>query len=126
MSSVLDGATQRRPFAGEGGRTGAKFEAAVLRDGTPVIVKHVRPDDWLVLVTGASGFVGSAVAAAFRDAGYRVRAFVRASSPKTNVDPRDEESAGTSDRFGWSVIPLGSPTVQMSRAWVALMCSRRL
>ena len=52
MSSILDGATQRRPFAGEGGRTGAKFEAAVLRDGTPVIVKHVRPDDWLVLVTG--------------------------------------------------------------------------
>jgi hypothetical protein len=52
MTSILDGATQRRPFAGEGGRTGATFESAVLRDGTPVVIKHIRPDDWLVLTFG--------------------------------------------------------------------------
>ena len=38
-----------------------------------------------VLVTGASGFVGSAVAAALTRHGYRVRAFARASSPRTNL-----------------------------------------
>ena len=52
MTSILDGATGRRPFAGEGGRTGATFESAVLRDGTPVVIKHIRPDDWLVTTFG--------------------------------------------------------------------------
>ncbi len=47
-----------------------------------------------VLVTGASGFVGSAIAAAFRDAGYPVRVLVRASSPRVNIDPRDEVVVG--------------------------------
>jgi dihydroflavonol-4-reductase len=48
----------------------------------------------LTLVTGASGFVGSAVAAAFRRAGYGVRVLVRLSSPRTNVDPADEVAVG--------------------------------
>ncbi len=52
MSSILDSATQRRPFAGEGGRTGATFESAVLADGTPVVIKHIRQDDWLVMTMG--------------------------------------------------------------------------
>ena len=39
----------------------------------------------LVLVTGASGLVGSAVTRAFQQAGYPVRALVRASSPRTNL-----------------------------------------
>jgi dihydroflavonol-4-reductase len=43
-----------------------------------------------VLVTGASGFVGSAIAKALRREGYRVRVLVRPSSPRTNVDGRDE------------------------------------
>lgn len=39
-----------------------------------------------VLVTGASGFVGSAVARALAAEGFAVRALVRASSPRTNLD----------------------------------------
>jgi len=40
----------------------------------------------LALVTGASGFVGSAVARTLLSAGFAVRALVRASSPRTNLD----------------------------------------
>jgi dihydroflavonol-4-reductase len=47
-----------------------------------------------VLVTGASGFVGAAVAAALRRDGYGVRVLVRASSPRTNIDPADEVFIG--------------------------------
>jgi dihydroflavonol-4-reductase len=43
----------------------------------------------LVLVTGASGFVGSAIANTMRDAGFAVRVMIRATSPRTNIDPRD-------------------------------------
>jgi dihydroflavonol-4-reductase len=38
-----------------------------------------------VLITGASGFIGSAVVRAFLNAGFPVRAFVRPSSPRTNL-----------------------------------------
>jgi len=48
----------------------------------------------LVLVTGASGFVGSAVANTARAAGYRVRVLVRASSPRSNIAPDDEVAIG--------------------------------
>jgi dihydroflavonol-4-reductase len=47
-----------------------------------------------VLITGASGFVGSAIANALRREGYRVRVLVRPSSPRTNIDPRDEVATG--------------------------------
>jgi dihydroflavonol-4-reductase len=47
-----------------------------------------------VLVTGASGFVGAAVAAALRGEGVAVRVLVRPSSPRTNIDPRDEVVLG--------------------------------
>lgn len=40
----------------------------------------------VAFVTGASGFVGSAVAHALVGAGYKVRALVRRSSPRTNLD----------------------------------------
>lgn len=59
MTSILDGASDRAPFAGEGGRTGARFERAVLRDGTPVIVKHISSDDWMLVVSGGVSFIDS-------------------------------------------------------------------
>ncbi|HEY0337166.1 MAG TPA: NAD-dependent epimerase/dehydratase family protein, partial [Burkholderiales bacterium] len=44
-----------------------------------------------VLITGATGFVGSAVAIALRERGYRLRALVRASSPRSNLAGLDAE-----------------------------------
>jgi thiamine kinase-like enzyme len=52
MGSILDGATQRRRFAGDGGRTGAKFETALLADRTPVVIKHASYDDWVIQASG--------------------------------------------------------------------------
>jgi dihydroflavonol-4-reductase len=46
-----------------------------------------------VLVTGASGFVGSAIVRAFLAAGYPVRALVRPSSPRDNLAGLQIESA---------------------------------
>lgn len=48
----------------------------------------------LLLVTGASGFVGSGIAIAARKAGYRVRVLVRRSSPRTNIQSGDEVVVG--------------------------------
>jgi dihydroflavonol-4-reductase len=45
----------------------------------------------LVLVTGATGFVGSAVVRAFLAAGYAVRALVRATSPRNNLSGLEVE-----------------------------------
>src|SRR5437867_1461790 len=54
-----------------------------------------QPDSGdIVLITGASGFVGSAIAIAARRAGYHVRVLVRASSPRGNVQPDDEVFVG--------------------------------
>ena len=44
-----------------------------------------------VLVTGASGFVGSAVAHAVQDHGGRLRLLVRDGSPRTNLEGLDAE-----------------------------------
>src|SRR5436309_1498688 len=45
-----------------------------------------------VLVTGAAGFVGSAIVRSFLAAGYPVRALVRPSSPRANLDALDVET----------------------------------
>ena len=42
-----------------------------------------------VLVTGASGFLGSAIAGALRARGHAVRVLARASSPRTNLNAAD-------------------------------------
>jgi dihydroflavonol-4-reductase len=47
-----------------------------------------------ILITGASGFVGSAIAIAARRAGYRVRVLVRAASPRRNIQPGDDVVIG--------------------------------
>jgi dihydroflavonol-4-reductase len=39
-----------------------------------------------VLITGASGFLGAALVRAFRDAGYEVRALVRPTSPRGEIE----------------------------------------
>ena len=44
-----------------------------------------------VLITGASGFVGSAVAGKLREAGFRVRALVRENSPRAHLKDLDLE-----------------------------------
>ena len=48
----------------------------------------------LVLVTGASGFLGAAIANSARAAGYKVRVLIRSSSPRTNIHPDDEVVLG--------------------------------
>jgi dihydroflavonol-4-reductase len=48
----------------------------------------------LTLVTGASGFLGAAIANSARAAGYSVRVLVRATSPRTNIHFEDEVVVG--------------------------------
>lgn len=48
----------------------------------------------LMLVTGASGFLGAAVANSARAAGYAVRVLVRSTSPRTNIHAADEVVVG--------------------------------
>jgi dihydroflavonol-4-reductase len=48
----------------------------------------------LALVTGASGFVGSAIANTLRKAGYRVRVLIRGASSRVNIDLRDQVAVG--------------------------------
>lgn len=51
----------------------------------------VSADPKTVMVTGAAGFVGAGVARALAASGYRVRALVRASSPRANLSEFDAE-----------------------------------
>jgi len=87
-SSVLQGRVALSP-PGEG-TSGDSAPAVNDTEGT---MSESKPGD-LLLVTGASGFVGSAVAHAARAAGYRVRVLVRASSPRVNIAAGDEAIIG--------------------------------
>lgn len=51
-------------------------------------------DDQRALVTGASGFIGGAVARLLSEKGYRVRAFARAASPRHHLRPEYEIAIG--------------------------------
>jgi dihydroflavonol-4-reductase len=48
----------------------------------------------LALVTGASGFLGAAIASCLRAAGYSIRVLVRSTSPRTNIHRDDEVAIG--------------------------------
>lgn len=45
-----------------------------------------------ILITGSTGFLGSAVARAFAHAGYRLRLTLRADSPRENIDDLEVET----------------------------------
>jgi dihydroflavonol-4-reductase len=60
-----------------------------MAEATPPGASEVGP----VLITGASGFLGSALVDVFRRAGFPVRILVRASSPRRNLTWTDVEIA---------------------------------
>jgi dihydroflavonol-4-reductase len=65
------------------GATSSLNEVAVVAEG------ERRAPQSTVLVTGASGFLGSAIAATLRTRGHSVRVLARPSSPRTNLNAAD-------------------------------------
>ncbi len=63
----------------------ARDESSGAAAGAQMDLSAISP----TLVTGASGFLGSAVAAALRASGVSPRVLVRSTSPRTNLDPAD-------------------------------------
>src|SRR5260370_19152986 len=57
--------------------------------GAPMTAEREAGPASPVLVTGASGFVGSAIAGLLRAKGHPVRVLVRPSSARTNISPAD-------------------------------------
>ncbi len=75
----------------------AQAGAAAAGDASAVAAAdgaRLSPSSSTALVTGASGFVGSAIAAALRSRGRHVVTLVRPSSPRTNLDSRDTVREG--------------------------------
>ena len=82
---------------GEGGQNVASADSESVGEAGAIAVEakgalEARPSP--VLVTGASGFLGSAIAAALRARGDDVRVLVRPSSPRANLDPADTVCEG--------------------------------
>jgi dihydroflavonol-4-reductase len=82
---------------GEGEQTIASAEIESVGEAGAIAVEakgalEARPS--AVLVTGASGFLGSAIAAALRARGDDVRVLVRPSSQRANLDPADTVCEG--------------------------------
>jgi dihydroflavonol-4-reductase len=76
----------------DGGQSVAPADSGSASEAGAIAVEakgalETRPST--VLVTGASGFLGSAIAAALRSRGHGVRVLVRPSSPHANLDPGD-------------------------------------
>jgi dihydroflavonol-4-reductase len=81
----------------EGGHNVASAGIESVGEAGPIAVEArgaVEAGPSTVLVTGASGFLGSAIAAALRARGDDVRVLVRPSSPRANLDPADTVYAG--------------------------------
>ncbi len=80
----------------EGGQTVAAANLGSTGDaGVAAAAKRApKSSPSTVLVTGASGFLGSAIAAALRARGDHVRVLVRPSSPRANLDPADSVCEG--------------------------------
>jgi dihydroflavonol-4-reductase len=82
---------------GEGGQSVASADIESVGEAGAIAAEvksalEARPSH--VLVTGASGFLGSAIAAALRARGDDVRVLVRPSSPRANLDPGDTVCEG--------------------------------
>jgi dihydroflavonol-4-reductase len=80
----------------DGGQSAAQANLGSLGDASAAAASQggIEAPRSTILVTGASGFLGSAVAAALRARGHDVRALVRPSSPRTNLDPADTVCEG--------------------------------
>jgi len=73
----------------DGGQSVVTADLGSAEDANVVAAETRRTPPSTVLVTGASGFLGSAIAAALRARGDGVRVLVRASSARANLDPAD-------------------------------------
>src|SRR3984957_17292358 len=83
---------------------------------------HGSAGDTKVAVTGASGFLGSAIANALRTRGHDIRVLARPSSPRTNLNPADTLCEGDlRDRASLAAALQGArflfPAAADSRLW---------
>jgi len=84
-------------MGGEGGQNVASADIESVGEAGAVAVEAMGPLEAhpsTVLVTGASGFLGSAIAGALRARGDDVRVLVRPSSPRANLNPADTVCEG--------------------------------
>src|ERR1700733_4955042 len=75
----MEGESGQSIARGSAGDADVAVASGVARESSPSTI----------LVTGASGFLGSAIAAALRVRGHDIRVLARPSSPRTNLNPAD-------------------------------------